>query len=253
VLPYDEVGAGEAVVLLHAGVGDRGMWSEHLDPLAEAGFRAVAVDLPGFGEAPVGSGPQAPWEDVLRTIHELQLAPAALVGNSFGAAVALRCAVIAPAAVSSLVLVSPPPLHLEPSPMLAQAWEAEEAALERGDVDGAVEAVVNAWLAPTAPTELRERVAAMQRRAVELQLAAGDVEEAPDPLDSHPEALKALELPVLTAAGETDMPDFKHGAEQIAALVAHGRLYTIKRAGHLAPLEAPDEFRELLLGFLSSA
>jgi pimeloyl-ACP methyl ester carboxylesterase len=253
VLPYDEVGAGEAVLLLHAGVGDRRMWGEHLEPIADAGFRAVAVDLPGFGEAPVGAGPQAPWEDVLRTLHELELAPAALVGNSFGAAVALRCAVIAPGAASSLVLISPPPLHLDPSPMLAQAWEAEEAALERGDVDGAVAAVVDAWLQPTVPVALRERVAAMQRRAIELQLAAGDVEEAPDPLEGHPEALNGLELPVLAAAGAADMPDFKRGAEEIAALAAHGCLSTIEHAGHLAPLEAPDEFRELLLSFLTQA
>jgi pimeloyl-ACP methyl ester carboxylesterase len=40
------------VVLIHAGVADRAMWDEHLGWLARAGFRAVAVDLPGFGEAP---------------------------------------------------------------------------------------------------------------------------------------------------------------------------------------------------------
>jgi pimeloyl-ACP methyl ester carboxylesterase len=37
------------------------MWSEHLDRLADAGYRAVAVDLPGFGEARVTPDEQAPW------------------------------------------------------------------------------------------------------------------------------------------------------------------------------------------------
>ena len=36
----------------------------------------------------------------------------------------------------------------------------------------------------------------------------------------------------------------------MAALLPHARTATIAGAGHLAPLEAPDAFRALLLGFL---
>src|SRR5206468_12752513 len=87
MLPHDEAGSGPAVVLLHAGVADRTMWSEHLERLADAGYRAVAVDLPGLGAARVTPGEQAPWADVLRTMDELSIERAALVGNSFGGAV----------------------------------------------------------------------------------------------------------------------------------------------------------------------
>lgn len=250
MLPLDEAGVGEAVVLLHAGIADRTMWREHLGALADAGFRAVAVDLPGFGEAPIEPGPQAPWEDVLRTMKELGVARASLVGNSFGAAVALRAAAIASSAVSALALISPPPLAMDPSPELQRAWDAEDAALERGDIDDAVEAVVNAWTQPGAPTALRERIAAMQRRAFELQAAAGDVEEAPDPLEQHPDALDRLRVPALAAAGEYDLPDFKRGAEQIAAALPRGQLAIIEGAGHLAPLEVPKALRDLLVAFL---
>jgi 3-oxoadipate enol-lactonase len=254
VLAHDQAGAGDAVVLLHAGIADRTMWREHLDWLAEAGYHALAVDLPGFGESAIEPGSQAPWEDVLRTMRELDLEQAALVGNSFGAAVALRVAAVAPAAVSALALISPPPLDHEPSPVLSRAWEAEEEALERGDIDAAVEAVVDAWTLPTAPAGLRERVAAMQRRAFELQLAAGDgALQAPDPLEHHPELVARLQMPALAAAGECDMPDFKHGAEELASTLPLGRFAVIEGAGHLAPLEAPAAFRELLLTFLREA
>lgn len=129
---FDERGSGTAVLFLHAGIADRSMWAEHLDWLAGEGFRAIAFDLPGFGEAAVADGPQAPWEDVLQTLRKLGVSRAALVGNSFGAAVALRVAVVAPAAVSALMLVSPPPLGSDdPSPELAAAWDA------RGDRAGA--------------------------------------------------------------------------------------------------------------------
>src|SRR5207249_237450 len=106
---------GPAVVLLHAGVADRSEWAAHLEPLAAAGFRAVAVDLPGFGDAPEEPGPQAPWRDVLATMDALGIERAAVVGNSFGAAVALRVAVAAPARVSALVLLSGRAPGAEPS------------------------------------------------------------------------------------------------------------------------------------------
>jgi 3-oxoadipate enol-lactonase len=250
VLPYDEAGSGESVLFIHAGVADRRMWREHLPGSADAGFHAVAVDLPGFGEAAVEDGAQAPWEDVLLTLRELGIDRAALVGNSFGAAVALRVAAVAPAVASGLVLISAPPLEMSPSPALRSAWEAENTALERGDIDAAVAAVVEAWTQPQAPQELRELVASMQRRAFELQADAGEVPEAADPLEQHPEILTELKIPALVAAGEHDMPDFQKAAEQFGDALPLAHYTVIAGAGHLAPLEAPEEFKQLLLGFL---
>jgi 3-oxoadipate enol-lactonase len=236
------------VVLLHAGVADRRMWSEHLQPLADAGYRVVAPDLPGFGESPAHPGPQAPWNDVLETMRELEIDRAALVGSSFGGAVALRAAVLAPAAVSALVLISVPAPELEPSDELMAAWDREEAALERGDIDGAVEAVLDAWVSD----DLRDRVAPMQRRALELQSRAGEVTETPDPAESL-DALRRIDVPALVAAGERDMHDFVEGAEAIASAITGARYELIAGAGHLAPLETPEAFRSLLLEFLGAA
>jgi 3-oxoadipate enol-lactonase len=250
MLPHDETGSGPAVVLLHAGIADRTMWSEHLGPLADAGYRPVAVDLPGFGEARVAPGEQAPWVDVLRTMDELSIERAALVGNSFGGAVALRAAVVAPGRVSALALISAPPPALEPSPELAAAWKAEEAALQRGDIEAAVEAVVDAWTLPDASPELRARVAVMQRRAFALQAEAPSTTEAPDPVEQRPETLARLRVPALVAAGELDKRDFRLGAEAMARTLAHAHHSVIEGAGHLAPLETPEAFRELVLSFL---
>jgi pimeloyl-ACP methyl ester carboxylesterase len=250
MLPHDEAGSGPGVVLLHAGIADRTMWAEHLEPLADAGYRVVAVDLPGFGEAPITPGEQAPWADVLRAMDELTLERAALVGNSFGGAVALRAAVVAPDRVSSLALISAPSPAMEPSPDLEAVWEAEEAALERGDIEAAVEAVVNAWTLPDASRELRDRVAAMQQRALALQAEASSATEAPDPVEQRPEALAQLSVPTLVAAGELDKRDFRQGAEAMARTLPRARHAVIEGAGHLAPLETPEAFRELVLALL---
>ena len=251
ILPHDEMGAGPAVVLLHAGIADRTMWSEYLPPLADAGFRAVAMDLPGFGEATVPAGEQAPWMDVLVTMDALGLDRATLVGSSFGGAVALRVAVIAPERVAALALFSAPGPEAEPSPELAAAWEAEEAALESGDVDPAVRAVVEHWTMADAPRSLRDRIAAMQRRAFTLQLAAGEVTEAPDPAEEFSQAVSGLRMPVLVATGEHDKPDFHDAAEALTETLPDAQREVVEAAGHLVPLENPQAFQALLLRFVT--
>jgi pimeloyl-ACP methyl ester carboxylesterase len=250
MLPFDEAGSGPAVVLVHAGIADRSMWSAHLQPLAGAGYRALAFDLPGFGDAPVAPGPQAPWEDLLGSLDELGIGDAALVGNSFGGAVALRVAVVAPARVRALAMVSAPVDEVEISDRLRAVWTAEEEALERGDVDAAVAAVVDAWTLRDSPPELRERVGAMYRHGIEVQLAAEEPEEAPDPVEEDPDWPARVTMPVLLAAGERDMPDMQEGVHVLGGRLPHARCEFIAGAGHLAPLETPDAFRSLVLDFL---
>ena len=160
-------------------------------------------------------------------------------------------AALAPERVRRLVLVSAPPPGLEPSPQLEAAWEAEGAAIDAGDVDAAVQAVVEAWTQPGADPALRERVAAMQRRALVTMLSAPEPPEGQDPLADGLDALAGIAVPALVAAGELDMPDFLAGAEAMAAKLPDARHQVIPGVGHLAPLEAPEAFRELVLGFVS--
>ena len=227
------------------------MWRDQLEPLAGAGYRVIALDLPGFGEAPVARGQDAPWSDVLETMDALGVERAALVGNSFGGLVALQVAAAAPDRVAALALISAlPPDLKDPSPELRVAWEAETVALERGDIEAAVRAVVEGWTLPDASAELREHVAIMQRRALVAQANAPEVPEAPDPLDTV--ALSTIEAPALVAVGEHDMSDFRDGARRMADQVPGARHVEIAGARHLAPLETPEAFRELLLEFLAA-
>lgn len=242
------MGDGPALLLLHAGIADRRMWDAHLEPLAAAGRRVVAVDLPGFGDAASEREPVAHWEDVVETMDALGIERASLVGNSFGAAVALRVAVLYPERVSSLLLFSSPAVpEPEPSPELLTAWGAEEKALAAGDFDRATETVVASWVRPAAREEIRQRVAAMQRRNYELHASEQELEQAPDPLEEDPELLAAIDCPVLLAAGEEDMVDFKNAIRELKARLPQATTTLIANCGHLAPLEAPEEFRRLVL------
>lgn len=212
----------------------------------------VAIDLPGFGEAVPERGPVAHWEDVVETMDALGIARASLVGNSFGAQVALRVAAVHPQRVSSLFLFStssaPEP---DPSPELLAAWDAEEETLEAGDSEKAVEAVVSSWVQPEASAEVRERIATMQRENYERRASQGKVEFAPDPLEDYPDLVTAIECQVLLAAGESDMVDFRNAVQELAEKMPRASTTLIAGCGHLAPLEAPEEFQWLVLESLT--
>jgi pimeloyl-ACP methyl ester carboxylesterase len=114
-------------------------------------------------------------------------------------------------------------------------------------MDAAVAAVVDAWTLPDAPQALRDQVAAMQRRALELQAEVTAATEASDPVEEAPDALARLDVPALVVAGERDMRDFRDGAEMLARTLPRARHALIEGAGHLAPLETPERFRALVL------
>ena len=84
---------------------------------------------------------------------------------------------------------------------------------------------------------------AMGRLAFELQ--QGEAEEATDPLDA---GVPAFDFPVLVAAGEYDLPDFRAGS---LATALRAPLELMPGVGHLVPMEDPEVFRWLLLRFLA--
>ncbi|MCQ4042757.1 alpha/beta fold hydrolase [Streptantibioticus rubrisoli] len=251
LLPADQAGQGRTVVLLHARPTDRTMWSAHLPLLAEAGVRAIALDLPGQGEAIMQDQPKVvPWTDVLDTLDHLGIDRFVLAGNSLGALVSLQVAVTARDRVDGLVLVGYRPHDQEPSERLQTAWDRERTALEADDIDAAVQAGLEAWTFEHASDEVKAHAARMLRNQLQARIAHGEPHQAEDPLSQDPHALRSLRLPALVAVGEHDMPDFFRGGEDLAHNLASGDLVVIPGAGHLAPLEQPAAFCALLLDFL---
>ncbi|WP_030245124.1 alpha/beta fold hydrolase [Streptomyces sp. NRRL S-350] len=252
LLPSTEAGRGRPVVLLHARPTDRTMWDAHLPLLAEAGLRAIALDLPGHGDATVPDRREAaPWSDVLDTLDHLGADRFVLAGNSLGALVALQAAVTAPERVEGLVLVGYRPHDQPASPRLDAAWQAERTALAAGDLDAAVQAGVQAWTWAGAAEEVHAHAARMLHRRLAEQPTHGEPPQAADPLGTGPAALRTLrEVPALVGVGEYDMPDFHEGGEALARDLDAGRTTVIPDAGHLAPLEQPVAFCALLLDFV---
>ena len=91
-------------------------WRHQLPVVAEAGWRAVAMDLRGYGasdKTPRGYDPFTAAQDVSGVIRSLGETSAVLVGHGWGGFVAWSTAVLAPRQVRALAAVSAPhPLAL---------------------------------------------------------------------------------------------------------------------------------------------
>lgn len=104
---------GDPVVLIHGVGGWAENWTEVMAPITEAGHRAIAVDLPGFGESESPGrirhfGPKAAFYPafVRALFDELGVSSAHVVGNSMGGAIAYMATVTMPERVRSLTLVA---------------------------------------------------------------------------------------------------------------------------------------------------
>jgi len=249
LLAHDDRGSGPAVVLLHSGVTDRGMWAPNIAALSAA-HRVLAPDLRGFGETPMPGGAYADADDVVHLLDVLGVAQAALVGSSFGGRVALEVAARHPDRVSSLALLCTAYRGLELTDPAVQAFGArEDELLEAGRVDEAVALNVALWVGPEATEQARADVARMQRRAFEVQLAAHALDPAPQPerVEVDPSAIR---VPTLVVSGALDVAHHRDIATLLAREIRGAELVELGWAGHLPSVERSDETTALVLEHL---
>lgn len=258
-LAYEVAGAGEPLVLVHAGVADRRMWDPQWADFA-ASHLVVRYDLRGFGESLPPTGPWSQHADLLGLLAELGISRAHLVGASVGAGIAVEAALAQPGAVASLVLAAPGgSLFGENTGDLRTVWRDEVDALDRGDLDGAVEINLRAWVdglgrSPDAvDPEMRAFVGTMQRDAFELP--EWDADGAPESELEPPAHARFVEIgcPTLVVVGEADQAATREAAKRLVAEVPAAGVVSWPDAAHMLTLERPDEFARLVLEFLAAA
>jgi len=139
-------------------------------------------------------------------------------------------------------------------------WDAENAALERGDVDAAVEENLRAWVDGTrapeeSPSQVREAVRVMQRRAFDVMLAWPDEAwEAEQELDPPlTERLDEIVAPTLVITGGLDVDAVDHAARAILHGVDGARSVEWPDVAHLPSMERPDDFADEVLQWVALA
>jgi 3-oxoadipate enol-lactonase len=229
------------------------MWEPQLKSF-RAEHRLIAPDLPGFGQMPLTEGPVDFRAFIRDALDAAEMRTAALVGTSLGGRIAIEVALESPQGVSALVLVGSGLDGHEWSNEVHAFGDEEEAALERGDLDAAVETNLRMWLAGPSrslddvdPT-VHRLVGEMQRNAFELQHGHEFQLVALEPPASQ--RLDEIRVPTLVLTGDDDVPDIHAIAEKLAREIPGAERATISGTAHLPNLERPAEFDRIVLGFL---
>jgi pimeloyl-ACP methyl ester carboxylesterase len=254
MLYYEMAGAGEPLVLLHAGVADGRMWDEQFAVFAES-YRVVRYDMRGFGRSAVPPGAFSHHEDLAGLLDYLQIDRVIVVGISNGGRIALDFALVYPERVRTLVLAAPSVGGSQPSARIRQFWEEEDAAIERGDWETAIEVNLRAWVdgihrqPEQVDTAVRQKVARMQREIFDI----------PVPDDAKEQSLQSvaygrlaeITIPTLILIGDLDLPEKVEQAHWLATQIPNAQIATIPGVAHMLNMEAPTVFNKLVLDFLA--
>ena len=242
-----EQGSGNpALVLLHYWGGSSRTWQAVMDRLAHAN-RCIAYDHRGWGESGDDSRTKHSLDllasDCLALVQALGLERYVLVGHSMGGKVVQLLASAQPAGLAGVVLVAPAPPN--PQILAPEAHEVQKHAYDNAEtVAGAV-----AFLSKRPLPE------ALRKQVVEDSLQGSPAAKYGWPnevqLEDIAAAVETIRVPTLVLAGEKDRerPLAAQRAE-VVSRIAGAELVVIPEAGHLLPLEAPEEVAAAVRTFL---
>jgi pimeloyl-ACP methyl ester carboxylesterase len=258
---YAEIGEGEPVLFVH---GIAGCWQNWLENLPHFGrtHRAIALDLPGFGESPMPSWP-IDMPAYGRLIHDFceKLGidrAAALVGNSMGGFVSTEAVIERPSRFGKLVLVSAAGISF------AERQGRQDAALLRM-FEATIPSLAGArstWITRARgrrvafgsifnyPNRVRPELLWEQIDPSVRSPGFADSARAITGYDTR-HRLPEIEVPTLIVWGLRDRIVPVEAAIGYRRMIPESRLELFERTGHVPQMERPKRFNSLLDEFLT--
>ncbi len=242
--------AGPPLLFLHGVGGGAESFCPQLRHFG-ARFRAIAWNMPGYG----GSTPRDPltFAELARALadflDEREIAAAHLVGHSIGGMIAQEFAATFPERVGSMTLVATSPAFGRLDGEFQKRFLAERLGpldAGRGMAELAPEIVASLVGEDPDPQGVELAIACMRRVPEDTYRAAMTCLTGFD----RRAALSGYRMPVLLVAGERDRNAPPPMMRRMAERIPEARFIEIAGAGHLLPLERPDEFNRVLETFL---
>ncbi len=255
---FREAGAGPGVVCLHSNASSSSQWRGLMESLAPA-FHVLAPDSYGSGKSP-----DWPSDRVITLRDEAALvepvlaragAPFALVGHSYGAAIALSAALANPGRVRALALYEPTLFSLlaqEQPPSndgegILGAVARASAALDAGDRDAAARHFIDYWMGEGAWAQTPEsRKPAIAASVVNVRRWAHALTTEPAPLA----AFRKLDIPVLYLIGKRSTASAHGVARVLTQALPRVEVVEFEKLGHMGPVTHPEPVNEAIRAFL---
>jgi pimeloyl-ACP methyl ester carboxylesterase len=255
---FREVGAGPGVVCLHSNASSSAQWRALMELLAPT-QRVFAVDSYGSGGSPEWHSDRviALADEVafIEPVLERAGAPLALVGHSYGAAVALIAALANPGRVRALALYEPTLFSLieaeKPTPNEADGIRNAVAAslieLAAGNRNGAAERFIDYWMGSGAwkqtPESRKPQIAAS---VMNVRRWAHALTSEPTPLA----AFRTLDIPVLYMVGKRSTASAHGVARLLTAALPRVEVVEFEKLGHMGPVTHPEPVNTAIRQFL---
>ena len=257
-LYYEVAGAGHPLTLIHAGIADHQMWDDQFAAFA-ARCRVIRYDLRGFGQSTLPPGPYSMVDDLRALLATLGVERTYLLGCSMGGGIVIDFTLTHPDHVDALILVGSAISGRESSQGMRDAWAAVDATFERDGLDAANDLEVRIWVdgphrtPDQAPSAVRERVRAMNRRIFERgpEFDATEGQKIAPPAAGR---LSEIHAPTLVIVGDGDQPDIVANAEYLThgpTSIPSTREVIMPGLGHVPNMEQPAEFNRIVLDFLA--
>lgn len=251
---------GDPMVLIHGSWVDHSSWQAVVPGLSRR-FRVITYDRRGHSRSEKASTQGSYDEDAEDTaglIEQLGLAPAHIVGESGGGAIALKLAAKDPSTFKSLTAQEPSLFGLladDPSsaPFLAEMMRRTEGVVklvESGDKAGGVRLTAEIVFGPGGwdrlPPPLREIFIANADTFVDERR---DMKSIYVDLD----ALSRFNKPTMLTLGGKSPPVFRPVVEKLAKTIPGSKVFTYAEAGHSPFISHPEEFVRTLTAFAESS
>lgn len=242
-------GAGRPVLFLHGFPLDHHMWRDTIEVLAPR-FDCIAPDLRGFGRSPAPSEPELTMErhadDAVAVLDGLGVERAHVVGLSMGGYAALAFAERHAARLATLTLVDTRAAADDEEGRKRREASADRV-LEAGRAVFAREMLAK-LVAPSADRAVRARLLSTMEATRYETIVAALMGMRARPDRTH--VLRALEQPLLIVCGELDAITPPDASRAMAKEQPRSELALIPEAGHMSPMERPEEFARILGAFL---
>lgn len=238
------------LVFLHGLGGGRAAWDDQVACFTGLGYRALAWDQPGYGDAAMVE----PYDleqvaGALRRLIEPLREPVVLVGHSMGGMVAQEAYARFPQLVKALVLgFTSPSFGGGSREFVEQFIAARIAPLD----EGRSMAQIAARLMPTMRGAKSRPEGLARAERIMGAIAPATYRKAVHLLTTFDRRaqLPAIRVPTLLLAGEDDRTAPASVLQRMAQKIPGADFVLLARCGHLGPLDQPDEFNEALRGFL---
>jgi 2-hydroxy-6-oxonona-2,4-dienedioate hydrolase len=259
-LYYEMTGEGSDLVFVHAGCTDSRMWDQQFSTFARD-YHVLRYDMRGYGKSTLSTEAFSNRADLYDLLETFGIQQAHFVGCSMGSFAVTDFALEHPEKVKSLVLISPAISGYQYEGQPPQPVQEMIEARKAGNLDHAAELQARIWAdgpkrnAEQSNKEVHELVRQMSLDSLKLQAdiireTAFLIEEPLNP--PAMERLEQINVPTLVIVGDLDDDSEMAIAEVLITRIEAAQKAIIQGTAHLPNMEQPEEFNQIVTGFLKA-